>query len=640
MDFLYPCISSAYHNRYMIVLQNLLQRLLLTTLILAGSAGLSIAQPLPAPKTLNELRQELDSAMKAQHVAGMMLTMVNRDSILYMGGIGYADLENRIPVNEKHLFRLASISKMFTALGVLSMVKEGKLSVNTRLASIAPEIDVDNPWESANPVTIGQLMEHSTGFSDKSPFEEINDSKKLYTGLSGIQVFEKFMHSRWRPGESHAYSGVNYAILEYVIEKISGKSINDYLQQKVFQPLRMPYANMYLNEDGGGLYGKAYILHDGRLQLVPHQPGYKAAYASLHGSAVDMAHALSVYLNDGKTATSQFLTGAIMQDAEKPHTYLSAKHGLLNTYAYGNECYELDGHVFRGHRGAMAGYLSAFLYNRQLGLGYSFSINTFNEAFYQWADERIRSFLLAGTTATPALNTHYTINTKAIAPYEGYYRLHNPGQLYSGFFERLQNTLQVKQQGNRLGVHILLRAALQWEPADSTGRWFADPGSRTAMNGLLRDTDGEQVIVHGTMYFKKISAWQAWTPIVLSAGSVLILLSSLLVCIVVRLVFIVKKIQTPAFLLLLSPVMAAIGLLIIALAITRILEDMAAGISMHTNRQLWLAGSYMLAVFTICNASLLVFQWLQLSSLSRIYFSFTALSGLYIFAVLLLNHWY
>jgi CubicO group peptidase (beta-lactamase class C family) len=615
-------------------------RPLLIVLVLAFCARLCSAQALHPPQTLAALRQELDSAMKAQHVAGMMLAMVKMDSVLYRGGIGYADPGNKIPVTDKHLFRLASISKMFTALGILSLVKEGKLSVNTRLAAIAPEIPFDNPWEHTNPVTIGKLMEHSTGFSDKSPFEEMNDSKKLYLGLAGLQVFEKFMHSRWRPGESHAYSGVNYAILEYVLEKVSGQSINDYLQQKVFQPMRMPSANMYLNEDGSGPYSKGYIMRDGNLQLVPHQPGYKAAYASMHGSATDMASALQVYLHSGQTGDGQFLTAAILEDATTPHTYLSAKAGLIDSYAYGNECYELNGYMFRGHRGAMAGYLSAFLYNRQLGLGYSFSINTFNESFYRWADERIRAFLLKGVAAAPVPDTHFTVNTKAIAPFEGYYRLSNPGQLYSGFFESLQNTLQVKQLGNKLGVHILLEADLQWIPADSIGRWFADPGSHTPVNGLLRDADGAPVIVHGTMYFKKINAWQAWAPIVLFIGSVLILLSSLLVCIGVRLVFIFKKIKIPAFLLLLSPVMVALGLLIIVLAITRILDDMVAGVSMHTNRQLWITGIYMIAVFAVCNACLLAFQWRGLNRLSKIYFSLTAMAGLYAFAVLLMNHWY
>lgn len=620
--------------------QKRLKKILLLLFLFFTAAELCPAQPAHPPLTLKALQQELDSAMKTQHIAGMMLSMVKRDSIVYIGGLGYANLETKTPVTGQHLFRLASISKMFTALGVLSLVKQGKINVDAHLKDVAPEISFENPWEATHPVTIGELMEHSTGFSDKSPFEEMNDSKHPYPGIAGIQVFKKFMRSRWRPGESHAYSGVNYAILEYVIEKVSGQSINDYLQQNVFQPLQMPYANIFLNEDGGGAYSKAYIMRDGRLQLVPHQPGYKAAYASMHGSAVDMANALRVYLNNGKTSAGQFLTAAILQDAETPHTYLSAKAGLMATYGYGNECYELDGYLFRGHLGAMAGYLSAFLYNRQLGLGYAFSINTFNEAFFRWADERIRAFLLKDIPPVPASSIQYSINTKIVKPFEGYYRLANPGQLYSGFFESLQNTLQVKQQGNNLGVRILLKAGLQWIPADSRGQWFADPGSRTAMNGLLRDTKGAPVIVHGTMYFKKINVWQAWAPIISFIGSIVILLSSLLVCICVRLAFVFRKIQTPAFLLVLSPVMVAIGILVIVLAITHILDDMVAGVSMHNNRLLWLAGTYMVAAFAICNAVLLALQWKRLGRFAKIYFSLTAMAGLYLFAVLLLNNWY
>ena len=145
------------------------------------------------------------------------------------------------------------------SLCILNLVKEGKLATNTKLKEIAPEVPFRNKWEATNPVTIAELMEHSTGFSDKSPFEEYNFSGREFAGLEGLRVFQQFMVSKWKPGESHSYSNVNYMILSYIIEKISRKSINNYLRENVFAPLGMPFANVNLKEDGTDAYCKGYL---------------------------------------------------------------------------------------------------------------------------------------------------------------------------------------------------------------------------------------------------------------------------------------------------------------------------------------------------------------------------------------------
>lgn len=186
------------------------------------------------PSTVAALLTELESEMNKQHVAGIMLSIVTKDSVLYSGSLGYADLYRKERLTSHHLFRQASITKLFVALGVINLVKNGKLSLETHLKDIAPEIPFYNPWELAHPVTIEQLLEHSTGFADKSPFEEYNFSGKRLTGLESILIFQKMMSSRWKPGERHAYSGVNYAILGYVVEKIIRTAIGEVPHAKCF----------------------------------------------------------------------------------------------------------------------------------------------------------------------------------------------------------------------------------------------------------------------------------------------------------------------------------------------------------------------------------------------------------------------
>jgi hypothetical protein len=170
-------------------------------------------------------------------------------------------------------------------------------------------------------------------------------------------------------------------------------------------------------------------------RLVPHQPAFNAGYSSLNISALDFAHALKAYLNNWKTPSGQFLSSHILEKTETPRTYLSARAGLKNTYGYGNESSELSGQIFRGHRGAIGGFLSAFLYNRQLGLGYAFALNTHNESFYRYADHLISQFVLRNIQK-PAATLTYPLNAAAAKPYLGYYRLKQSEPIIYRFFRR------------------------------------------------------------------------------------------------------------------------------------------------------------------------------------------------------------
>lgn len=593
-----------------------------------------------APATLNELKARLETEMQKQHVAGMMLAVVDQDSILFSGGMGYSDVDRKTSVTEKHLFRGASITKLFVALGIMNLVKDGKLSVDTKLRDIAPEIPFENKWETTNPLTIGELMEHSSGFSDKSPFEEYNFTGRQYPGVEAVKVFEDFMVSKWKPGERHSYSSVNYAILDYIIGKVSGQPTRQYLQARVFKPLGMPYANVDLTDDGSERYSKGYVWKEGHFQPVPHQPAFNAGYSSINVSALDFAHALKDYLNDWKTPSGQFLSPDILKTTETPHTYLSAIAGLKNTYAYGNEANELAGQLFRGHRGAIGGFLSAFLYNRRLGLGYAFALNTHNEAFYQFADHLISQFVLRNTPKPAAIAT-YPLNDQALEPYVGYYRLSNPGQLYTGFFESLTNTINVAPAGNELRVQILGRGSMAWQAADKTGLRYKNQSAANPQILFLKDRDNNPVITDGALYFTKTTALAAWAPIVSFGFSMLILASTLFYGLATVFLFSLKKIPFNQLLIRLSPALASVGLVLILLSLSQVFEHMREAMPMNGLFEIWSVGKYTFALFTLLTLCLLIIRWKWLeNAVLKIYLILVSLSSSYLFIIFLTNDWF
>lgn len=609
------------------------QRNLFFALLLLFPSCLLFGQKTAAPKTIAELKTQLENEMQKQHVAGMMLTIISKDTTLFVGGLGYADVEKKTPVTEKHLFRQASITKLFVALGIFNLVKEGKLTLQTKLKDIAPDIPFNNKWEATNPITIEQLLEHSTGFSDKSPLEEYNFSSKILRGVDALTIFKKYMVSKWQPNERHSYSNVNYAILAYIIEKITQNPLDTYLRGAVFTPLNMPYANVQLTNDGSEAYSKGYFWENGAFLYVPHQPQYSAGNGSLNACAIDYEKALKAFLNN-----KEFLSKVLLDNIETPQTYLPAKAGLTNNYGRGNEVNDINGHIFRGHRGAIGGYLSAFLYNRDLGVGYAFSINTANDNFYRYADNLIGNFITQNID-NKLVKKEFTLQKEAIKPYLGYYRYSNPSQLYTGFLETFQHTFKLIEQGNAVQVNLLLGGSMTWQAADSTQLLFTN--AVRPHIAFLKDNEGQLAITDNTLYFKKISTFEAWTPLILMLLSVLLIISSILFGIINLILFLFKKIDKSSLIFRFSPVFATIGFITIIATSTQYVNYMKAAKPMDMLTLGWQIGKYIFAIFTLLSLYFLVFKQKNLKNKwLKGYLYLVVLSQMYILGLLLWNSWY
>src|ERR1700741_1794734 len=134
-------------------------------------------KPLPAPpQSLEELQKAIKTELDKNHLPGAGVALVSRGELLWCGGFGQADIASKKPVTCDTEFRVGSISKTFVALALLKLQEEGKINLELRLHDIAPEIPMHNPWESAHPVRIVNLLEHTAGFDDMEASEVYNVS--------------------------------------------------------------------------------------------------------------------------------------------------------------------------------------------------------------------------------------------------------------------------------------------------------------------------------------------------------------------------------------------------------------------------------------------------------------------------------
>ncbi|HWV71655.1 MAG TPA: serine hydrolase domain-containing protein [Pseudosphingobacterium sp.] len=384
---------------------------------------------------IGQLLKNIDRVLQKEHMPGLMISIVKKDSILFSGGLGYADLEQRIPVDSTTQFHFASVTKFFVAMGIQKLIADGKLKLNDRLQAIAPEIPYTNRWESTHPVRLVHILEHTAGFEDITLNKMINMTGKPLTGIEAIQTQKNSLTSRWKPGEIMSYSNPGYNILGYIIEKVSGVPWNSYIQQTLFKPLAMNSTLFDLSGESRQTYAKGYDFQNGSYTLLPfYVPSSNGASSALVSNAADMAKFMNYLLHVDKNNGDNLLSEHDFIEMEKIHSTLASQNGLQTGYALGNDLFPNNKKVtFRGHNGKGEGFGSWIFFNREAGLAYAISTNC-NAIL--WPVSQVIEDFLTKNMEVPKIRT-VKIDQSKIEPMLGYYQFMNPKNEQWEFHRRI-----------------------------------------------------------------------------------------------------------------------------------------------------------------------------------------------------------
>lgn len=175
--------------------------------------------------------------MKRDGAVGLSIGF-SKDGFVWTKGFGYADLENRTPARADSSYRTASVTKPFTAAGVLKLVEEGKIDLDAEVQKYVPYFP-----KKQHPVTIRQLLGHLGGISHYRNYLVEGRIKDPKTTRESIAIFEDFDLVA-EPGSRYSYSSYGYNLLGAVIEGASGKSYGEYLTEHVWKPLGMEATRM------------------------------------------------------------------------------------------------------------------------------------------------------------------------------------------------------------------------------------------------------------------------------------------------------------------------------------------------------------------------------------------------------------
>jgi CubicO group peptidase (beta-lactamase class C family) len=166
--------------------------------------------------------------------------VAKNDTIIFQRSVGYAVEETKQQLDAGSVFELASVSKQFTAMGIMLLQQKGKLQFDDSLRKFFPELPYPN-------ITVRHLLHHTSGLPDYMELFSTNwDSTKIATNTDLIALMAKLKPAvLFAPGEKWEYSNTGYAILGSIIEKVSGKSYTDFLAAAVFKPLGMEHTLVF-----------------------------------------------------------------------------------------------------------------------------------------------------------------------------------------------------------------------------------------------------------------------------------------------------------------------------------------------------------------------------------------------------------
>jgi CubicO group peptidase (beta-lactamase class C family) len=288
---------------------------------------------------------------------GFSVAVMRDGKSVYEKGFGLANLEYDIPVTPQTIYHVASVSKQFTAMAVVLLEEDGKLSLEDDIHKYLPELP-----DYGHPVTIRQLLQHTSGIRDQWQTLALAGWRldDIITQEQILRVLFRQKELNFVPGTRHLYSNGGYTLAAEIVKRVSGQPFPDFCKERIFDPLNMAHTHFHLDNRR--------IVHDRAYSYSKNGSGYQAEplnYAnvgatSLFTTAPDLVRWLDNFRDPkvgGPRAIARQQEQAVLTD------------GTKIDYALGVSIGSHRGFKTISHGGADAGYRSFVLWFPEQELG-------------------------------------------------------------------------------------------------------------------------------------------------------------------------------------------------------------------------------------------------------------------------------
>jgi CubicO group peptidase (beta-lactamase class C family)/D-alanyl-D-alanine dipeptidase len=318
---------------------------------LAGAAGAQDSIPAPPPYKQNValLATKAEQARIDHEIPALAIALVAEGRVIWARGFGWADSAAGRPATAATLFRAGSVSKPFTALGVLRLVERGRLALDSPVTAVLPGV--------AAGATVRQLLAHRAGMQREPSVGHYLDATS--PSLAATAASLRGRPPVFPPGTRFKYSNAGFAVAGHLIERVSGEPFPAWMQREVLAPLGM-HASGFA-PDTLTLAAAVTVTAEGRRLPAPRFALGEAPAADLATSALDLGSAVAALLQRRGP-----VSGATLDSMWQPQFSPATLHA---GYGLGFRVSALDGRRRIGHSGAVHGFVSELALLPEAGVG-------------------------------------------------------------------------------------------------------------------------------------------------------------------------------------------------------------------------------------------------------------------------------
>ncbi len=362
------------------------------------TASKSAAPKMTDEQIIADLRSRMDRAAAENKFSGAVLVAKN-GKILFEHAYGLADRAFNAPNKLDTKFNLGSMGKMFTAVSILQLAQEGKLSLNDTLIKYLPDYP---DKDIASKITIHQLLTHTSGLPDMFNDKFMHAAKDEHRTLDTFLPFFTGQPLDFEPGSKWSYSNSGYILLGLVIEHVSGESYQDYVREHVFRPAGMINTDNYNIDDNIPNLALGYTFMGDNMQPLPPGQVRSSVFSMITrgGSAGGGYSTVEDLLRFSQALQGHKLLNQQYTDLDMTGKVLENKDGSVK-YAYGLMDDRVNGVRIVGHSGGAPGVSSNL--DMYPDLGYTVAIMS-NIDFGVFFPNSILQLELTGQEIPPAIH--------------------------------------------------------------------------------------------------------------------------------------------------------------------------------------------------------------------------------------------
>ncbi len=423
----------------------------------------------PPDDPFDRVRAFINKQMVERQVPSVAVAVARDGKIVWEEAFGWADRENRIPATPHTIYSLASISKPITATGLMILRERGRIDldrpINDYLGEAKIKVRVGNTAEA----TVRRVANHSSGLPLHYQFFYEDEP---YRAPSRDETIRRYANAVTAPGERYQYSNLGYGILDYVIERVSGRSYAEFMRTEVFQPLALTRMSV---DVAPGLEKHQAVRYGADGLPIPFygfdHPGGSAVYASAHDLVRFAMFHLKARLPDQKA----ILTDQTIDEMQKP----TMKVGNDQGYGVGWNISTFPGnHLCVSHSGGMGGVATSLRLFPADKLAIAVLTNSSTRAPHLIADEIVATLMPDAVRKQTAQSTQEPVfkpSDELIGTWNGAINTHK---------EEIPFTLTFQPDGDihaRLGRQLrTLLNRVEFRDGYLSGEFISDIGTEDA----------------------------------------------------------------------------------------------------------------------------------------------------------------